>query len=86
MSECIMHANTRSQVNNKHQSYFARKAAREAHERKQRQEDAAAAAAESRQMDPAEALRVKREERRRQAGGNGTGAGQDGNKEACAVS
>jgi len=78
-------APTRTQVNNKHQSYFARKAAREAHERKQRMREAAEAAAEAEasSADPGEALRMKRDARR-QAGDGGGAAGQT--KESCAVS
>ena len=78
-------APTCAQVNNKHQSYFARKAAREAHERKQRMREAAEAAAEAEasSADPGEALRMKRDARR-QAGDGGGAAGQT--KESGVVS
>ena len=72
-------------VNNKHQSYFARAAAREAHQRKQRMADAAAAAGETQDMNASDALRMKREERKKQSG-SATGTGKGASKDSCAIS
>jgi len=75
-------------VNNKHQSYFARVAAREAHQRKQRMEEAAAAAAaagETQNMNASDALRMKREQRKKQSD-SAAGTGKGPSKDSCAIS